>query len=119
MKTELLIHPDELSDRWISRAVANGVKRISLHPTGGKTAHESLSALVTALETAEFREKIDRLCDSGVEIGYEFHAAGYLLPRDLFDSHPEYFRVSEEGERTAKGNFCFSYSHEPRGNSPQ
>lgn len=108
MKTELLIHPDELSDRWISCAVANGVKRISLHPTGGKTAHESLSALVTALETAEFREKIDRLCDSGVEIGYEFHAAGYLLPRDLFDSHPEYFRVNEDGERTAKGNFCFS-----------
>ena len=108
MKPELLIHPDELSDRWISRAAENGVKRISLHPTGGRTAHESLGALVAALETAEFRERIDRLCDSGVEIGYEFHAAGYLLPRELFDSHPEYFRVNEEGERTVKGNFCFS-----------
>lgn len=108
MKPELLIHPDELSDLWIDRAVKSGVKRISLHPTGGKNAHESLDRLVQTLNTKAFRDKIDRLVDSGVEIGYEFHAAGYLLPRDLFETHPEYFRVSEEGERTAKGNFCFS-----------
>ena len=108
MKPELLIHPDELSDLWIDRAVKNGVKRISLHPTGGKNAHESLERLVETLKTKGFRDKIDRLIDSGVEIGYEFHAAGYLLPRELFETHPEYFRVNEEGERTAKGNFCFS-----------
>ena len=39
---------------------------------------------------------------------YEFHAAGYLVPRELFDAHPEYFRMNEAGERVADKNFCVS-----------
>ena len=108
MKSELLIHPDELSDTWIRRAASHRIKRISLHPVGGKEAHHSLQDLIDRLKSSEYREKINQLMDVGVEIGYEFHAASYLLPRDLFVMHPEYFRVDENGERTPKGNFCFS-----------
>ena len=105
---ELLIHPEELSQRWINLARENGVKRLSIHPWGGKNAHKSLADLLSRLETPEYREMIDTLIDGGVEIGYEFHAASYLLPRELFDEHPEYFRMDEEGNRIADRNFCFS-----------
>lgn len=105
---ELLIHPEELSDRWISLAKANGIKRLSLHPWGGKRAHKTLEELLSVLESTEYRAKIDRLMDSGIEIGYEFHAASYLLPRELFSEHPEYFRMDENGNRVENGNFCFS-----------
>lgn len=105
---ELLIHPEELSERWINLAKKHGLKRLSIHPWGGKQAHITLAQLLSDLETPAFREKIDTLVDSGVEIGYEFHAASYLLPRELFAEHPEYFRMDEEGNRTAEKNFCFS-----------
>jgi hypothetical protein len=32
----------------------------------------------------------------------------YLLPRTLFDTHPEYFRVNKDGEKTNDYNFCVS-----------
>lgn len=105
---ELLIHPEELSPRWIKLAKEHKLKRLSLHPWGGKRARAMLTDLVERLETPEYRAMIDELIDGGVEIGYEFHAASYLLPRELFDEHPEYFRMNEEGERVPDLNLCFS-----------
>ena len=105
---ELLIHPEELSSRWIALAEKHRLKRLSIHPWGGKNAHKTLEDLVSRLETPEYRDMIDTLIDKGIEVGYEFHAASYLLPRDLFEEHPEYFRMNEEGERVADKNFCFS-----------
>lgn len=105
---EILIHPRELTQRWIDKAVELNIKRVSLHPVGGMDAHSTLVGMLNEIEKPEFKEKIDTLIDRGIEIGYEFHAASYLLPRELFDTHPEYFRMDEKGERTTWGNFCFS-----------
>lgn len=105
---ELIIHPHELTDRWIELARELRLKRVSLHPEGGMSAHESLQKLLETLKNEDFRKKLDRLTDSGIEIGYEFHALTYLLPRSLFEEHPEYFRVDDKGNRTTWGNFCFS-----------
>ena len=105
---QILIHPDELSRAWIERARKNRISRISLHPRGGSAARESLEEMLTLLQREEYRALIDELIDSGCEIGYEFHAASYLLPRELFGEHPEYFRLDENGNRTPESNFCFS-----------
>ena len=90
---EFLIHPEELSERWVGLAKKHGLKRISLHPRGGKRAHQTLSEMLDMLEEPSYRNMIDDLIDGGVEVGYEFHAASYLLPRELYDTHPEYFRM--------------------------
>ena len=108
IRTELLIHPEELNDRWIERAKDISLDRLTLHPWGGKSAHLSLERMLCDLERPEIRALIDKLCDAGIEIGYEFHAGSYLLPRELFDTHPEYFRMNESGERVKELNFCFS-----------
>ena len=105
---QFIIHPPELTQRWIDLAKKLKIQRISLHPEGGMSAHESLEKMLTTLQDPEFRAKIDQLWDSGIEFGYEFHALSYLLPRDLFATHPEYFRMNDQGERVTKGNFCFS-----------
>ena len=104
MRTELLIHPEELNEKWAERAIELRLDRLTLHPHGGRNAHISLAKLIDMLDTPEVRQLIDRLCDSGVEIGYEFHATSYLLGRELFASHPEYFRMNENGERTSERN---------------
>lgn len=107
MKTQLIIHPEELSEKWIDRAVALGVDVLGLHPVGGRHAHEHLATLLQRLETAEFRALLDTAAEKGLQIEYELHAGSFLAPRALFAAHPEYFR-EENGERVERGNFCCS-----------
>lgn len=108
MKTELIIHPHELTDRWIEIAKRLKLDRLGFHPVGGMSAHESLKELMNTVKNDQFRKHIDSLNEAGIEVGYEFHALSFLLPRELFTEHPEYFRVDDKGNRTTWGNFCFS-----------
>lgn len=106
MKTQLIIHPNELSRRWIDYAVNLGVDVVGIHPVGGEKACESLAAMLRWLETDDAVNLIDYACSAGVGIEYELHAGSYLLPRELFSSHPEYFRCLD-GRRTPDLNFAF------------
>lgn len=106
MKTQLIIHPEELSREWIRRAVSLGVDVLGLHPVGGSRAKESMTALLAQLKTPAFRALLDEAAESGLEIEYELHAGSFLVPQDLFSEHPEYYRENENGERTADYNFC-------------
>lgn len=106
MKITLLIHPEELTYKWIDRAAENGVDALFLHPRGGEAAAESLAEMLELLATEEYQKKIDYAFSKRLSVGYEFHAASYLLPRSLFGTHPEYFRENENGQRTPDFNFC-------------
>ena len=108
MSTSILIHPEELTKKWIDRAKRLGYDTLALHPRGGKRAPETLAEMLEWLKTDKYREMIDYAISIGLKIEYEFHAVGYLLPRSLFDSHPEYFRMNEDGNRTPDSNLCFS-----------
>ncbi|MBQ3085282.1 MAG: DUF4838 domain-containing protein [Clostridia bacterium] len=108
MKKALLIHPEELSKKWIHRMKSLGVNTLAIHPWGGKQAPQTLAALLEQLRDPAYRQLLDQAAESGLEIEYEFHAAGYLLPRVLFETHPEYFRMNREGERTPDYNLCVS-----------
>ena len=108
MKKGVVIHPDELSVRWIQRAEKLGIDVIGIHPWGGKRAPESLSELVELVKTPEFRSLVDLAKSKGIEIEYEIHAMGWLLPRKLFETHPEYFTMDAEGNRNPKNNLCVS-----------
>ncbi len=108
MISSMIIHPEELSAVWIDKLANAGIDTLGIHPRGGALAHQSLKELVARTETAEYRELIDYAHRRGLEVEYEIHAAGYLMPRELFSEHPEYFRVNEAGERTADRNFCVS-----------
>ena len=104
---KLLIHPEELSKAWVDRLAEQGVEILGLHPVGGNSAEGSAKRLMAQVEDPDFRALIDYAWEKGLQVEYELHAASYLLPRDLFDTHPEYFRL-ENGERTALCNFCVS-----------
>lgn len=107
MKT-LLIHPDELSKKWIDRMKDLGCTSIGIHPEGGGKSLESLKNLIKKFEDKNFTSLLDYAIEKGLEIEYYMHAAEYLLNREYFSSHPEWFRKNEKGERTPKHNFCVS-----------
>ena len=108
MKSQLIIHPEELSRKWIDRAAANGIDVLGIHPRGGRLAAFYLVEMLDMLKKTEFRALIDYAHARGLEVEYEFHAATYLLPRELFLEKHQLFRMNEQGARTKKLNFCFT-----------
>jgi len=105
---ELIVHPRELTRYWVDLAKKMKLERVGIHPVGGMKAHESLKLLMEEMKDPFFREMVDELRGAGIRVGYSFHALSYLLPRELFEEHPEYFRMDQDGKRTTRGNFCFS-----------
>jgi len=106
MKKGVLVHPQELSVRWIEQAVREGIDVLGLHPVGGPKAKDSCAALVQLLDDPEFLRLVDLAKEKGLTVEYEIHAMGWLLPRELFKTHPEYFLMDEKGERNPANNFC-------------
>ena len=105
---EMIIHPDEISKQWIDRMSQNGIDVLGIHPVGGVRAADSLKKLLEQCKTTEYQSLIDYARVNHMEVEYEFHAAGYLMPKELFETHPEYFRMNEKGERSNDFNFCVS-----------
>lgn len=108
MRSEIIIFHDEISRKWIDRMADAGIDVMGIHHTGGEVAADSLKELVARMKQPEYRELVDYAIERGLKIEYEVHAAGYLVPRDLFETHPEYFRMDKDGNRVKDFNFCVS-----------
>lgn len=108
MKTQLIIHPEELNKKWIDRLADNNVDVLGIHPHGGGESHDSLIELLEMAESKEYRKLIDYAISKGIDIEYEIHCANYLMPREYFDKNPEYFRTNKKGALTPDYNFCSS-----------
>jgi len=96
----VVICVDDLSLKdWPERAEAAGLTTIALSPPPG------LAEFLGSQAGRDFLATCRRL---EVQVEYEFHAASELLPRNLFEQHPDYFRMDDEGKRTADANLCVS-----------
>ena len=49
-----------------------------------------------------------RYRERGIASEYGGHVLQLLLPRERFDTNPDYFPVGADGQRTARGNLCVS-----------
>ena len=107
MKIGLIAHPEELTKGEIAAFRAAGADVLGLHPVGGNKATSSLENLLIWLKTDKGRRLLSYARSLGLEIEYEMHAASFLIPREMFSSHPEYFREAN-GVRTNDYNFCVS-----------
>jgi len=108
VKTSMLFHPDEIGIKQINRLVDANVSVLGIHPVGGPKAFESLKELILKFKDPDFKKILDYALSKGLDIEYEFHAASYLLPRELFNENPELFRMNEYGKRVTDFNFCAS-----------
>ncbi len=106
--TALLIHPDELSIQWIDRLVKYKLPVLSLHPAGGKGSEERIEEMLRFMKDPDYRARLDYAKEQGITIEYEMHAARYLLPEAEFADHPDWFRMTAEGVRSADWNCCAS-----------
>lgn len=95
----VVLTPQDLAlPDWPERAARAGLNTLALHPFPGTVAR-----FVASAEGEAFRARCASL---GLRLEYELHAAGELLPRELFASHPELFRMDKSGARTPDANLC-------------
>ena len=106
MESKLLIYPEELDGAWIDKMVAANISVLGIHPHGGADSTESAKQIVELCRDKDFRTRIDLARARGLRVEYELHVINYLLPRELYASHPEYFRMDEDGNRKCDHNLC-------------
>jgi hypothetical protein len=58
------------------------------------------------LESETHRQLQRAVADLSVSVEYELHSFSYLMPRELFATHPAYFRQDRSGKRNPDTNFC-------------
>ena len=66
----------------------------------------TLSVFGADIYSAEYQEFVSKCREKSIDIEYQEHMMATLLPRDLFKEHPAYFRMDENGQRTADFNCC-------------
>lgn len=106
MNTGLIVHPEELCRETIDRICAAGIKTLGLHPAGGMDAAHTLQAAIDWQAGEQGGALIEYAMSKGLTVEYEAHALSWLLQRDLFAAHPDWFRMNEKGERTSDMNMC-------------
>ena len=116
----VVVYPDDITslglEEWTRRIDAAGLNVIGLHAA---TVNDPIDTLEAFIRSSLGRGFL-RLCEEKhVAVEYELHALETLLPRSLFAAHPEYFRMTEAGERVADYNLCFSSAEAVEAIRPQ
>lgn len=105
----VVVYPSDITsvgvEEWEKRIDLSGVNLIGLHAA---TFHEPVDTLEEFVKSDIGKTFLAMCKKKGVDVEYEIHALSYLLPRNLSETHPEYFRENENGERDSKYNLCFS-----------
>jgi hypothetical protein len=107
-KRGILIWAFDLNPYWIRLASRAGLTTLGLHPIPGIKEEDprSLESFLKTIETDSFRQNARALKDQGIDLEIEVHAMHWLMPRENYDFHPEWFRMNEEGMRCNDLNFC-------------
>ena len=104
----IIVHPEELTLAWLDRMAEARLNTLGLHPVGGVHADQSLQRAIDLHPLPESRRLRAEAALRGISVEYEAHVMAWLLPRHLFDRHPDWFRMDEKGDRAADFNLCAS-----------
>lgn len=108
-KRGVVVYPSDLTSigckKWVEMANDAGLNVIGLH---SDTRLETLPKLKAFLESTQGKVFLAECKKYNIDVEYEQHILMELLPRDLFEEHPDFFRVDKEGKRNGDYNMCFT-----------
>ena len=104
----IIIHAQDCGDYFAGRLEQTNLNVLGIHPEGGIAAHVSMQKCIDMLETEEWRTFHHRMEKAGIAVEFEMHALSWILERDRFDTHRDWFRMTDAGERTPEFNCCAS-----------
>lgn len=100
------IHPEELDEIWIDEASSAGIGLVAFHPTGGENTADSFERFLHLTEEPGFQSLMEKMRQKGILAETAAHALSWLLPREEFEAHPDWFRMDETGNRVKAFNCC-------------
>lgn len=101
----IVILREDISPVWLNRMQASQLNVLGLHelPTDGNGNTEKM---LEWLAKEENRALINQFEDAGISVEFELHTMSWLLPREEFAAHPDWFRMNEDGVRVHDHNCC-------------
>lgn len=116
----VVVYPNDITsvglEEWKNRIDQSGIDIIALHAA---TNNDPLDTLEVFIKSPMGRDFLKLCEEKAVGVEYEIHALQFLLPRSLFDEHPEYFRMDENGKRCVEFNMCFTSAEAVEAMRPQ
>ncbi len=100
----IIINKDFTAD-WLELLKGTQINTVGLHSLyqyGGLDGH------LNWLQREDTQALIAEYEKNGIMVEHQIHAVDWLLPRGLFQTHPEWFRMDDKGERTPNWNLCVS-----------
>lgn len=105
----VVVYPSDITslgvEEWEKRIKLSGINLIGIHAA---TSHEPMDVLEEFVKSGTGQSFLEMCSRCGVDVEYEIHALQFILSRDLFDAHPEWFREDENGGRQCEYNMCFT-----------
>lgn len=105
----VVLYPSDIrslgAEKLVDILKGAGINLLGIH---SNTITEDLDSLRIYLESADGQLLMELCQKNGIDVEYECHVLKEMLPRSLFDIHPEYFRLDAKGTRTNDLNICFS-----------
>jgi hypothetical protein len=92
-------------ETWIDFMKKADLNLLGIH---GFNENGNLPQMEAFIKSDNGKLLIDECRKNNIDIEFETHALHLLLPRELFDEHPGYFRTDRNGIRTNDLNMCFS-----------
>ncbi|MDD2361635.1 MAG: DUF4838 domain-containing protein [Oscillospiraceae bacterium] len=102
----LVIYQDEISSYWNGLLLKSDLNLIGIHPVGGLTGGRAVDEAIENIKRPETQALLNELKSHNINIEYEMHALSWLLPRELFQTHPDWFRMNDRQERVNDYNLC-------------
>lgn len=116
----IVLYPNDITslglEEWEHRIDLSGINLIGLHAATFIDPIDSLEAFIKSQIGQDFLKMCQR---KDVDVEYEVHALQYLLPRNLFEIHPEYFPEDTNGVRKQDYNICFTSEEAVEAMRPQ
>jgi len=100
---------DEIDREWLRLMKEAKLDVLGIHEIVTEKPN-SVQKVLNRIAEPAVRRMLDEYEQSGISLEYELHALEWLLPRDMFDKSPEFFRVGDDGERKRELNCCVSNS---------
>ncbi|MGN1346412.1 MAG: DUF4838 domain-containing protein [Eubacteriales bacterium] len=104
----IVLHMQDCGEYFASRLEQTNLNVVGVHPEGGCAAHVSMEACIHMLDTPAWRSFRHRMERAGIAVEFEMHALSWILEREKFETHRDWFRMTENGERTPDFNCCAS-----------
>ena len=104
----IVVYPSDLislgTDYWVDLLKKADLNLLGIHTD---TKFETLPKLKAYLTSQEGQQLLSQCKEANIDIEFELHVLQDILPRELYNRYPEYFRMDKKGKRQQKYNMCF------------